>query len=205
MKSLCNNKMIIIKPADKGSAIVIQDRFQYMWECNRQLTDKNYYIPLKQPLFPKTAELIKEILERLQQQGYINAKQKKYLIGTEKPRARRFYTLPKVHKDPKDWKRPHQIPPGRPIVSDCNSESYYTAEYLDYFFNPLSTTHPSYIKDTYDFINKIRQITIPQEAYLFTMDVNNLYTNIDISTVIETIKIIFLQNRNPRTNRTTKN
>ncbi|KAG7490778.1 hypothetical protein JOB18_042220 [Solea senegalensis] len=63
--------------------------------------------------------------------------------------------LPKIHKDPVKWSKPHVIPPGRPIVSDCSSETYRTAEYLDFFLNPLSTTHPRYIKDTYDFIDKI--------------------------------------------------
>lgn len=69
-------------------------------------------------------------------------------MGDTVPRARLFYMLPKIHKDPAKWSKPHKIPPGRPIVSDCSSETYRTAEYVDHFLNPLSTTHPSYIKDT---------------------------------------------------------
>lgn len=194
LKSLYNNKHIIIKPADKGSAIVIQDRFQYLWECHRQLADKEYYIPLKKPLYIETATQIRTIIEELQRKKFINAKQKKYLIGKDPPRPRRFYTLPKIHKNPKEWKKPFQIPPGRPIVSDCDSESYYTAEYLDFFLNPLSITHPSYIKDTYDFIDKIRKLIIPKEALLFTMDVNSLYTNIEIKEGIKTIEEKLAQN-----------
>lgn len=64
LKSLRNNGQIIIKPADKRSAVVIQDRFQYLWECNRQLADRNYYIPLNELLFPKTAKLIKKNLRQ---------------------------------------------------------------------------------------------------------------------------------------------
>lgn len=67
-----------------------------------------------------------------------------------------------------------------------------------FFFNPLSTIHPSYIKDTYDIISKIRKLTISQEAYLFTMDVNNLYTNIDIPEGIKTIEELFLQYPDPK-------
>ena len=68
--------------------------------------------------------------------------------------------LPKIHKDPTKWSKPHEILPGRPIVSDCSSKTYYTAKYLNYYLNPLSIRHPSYIKDTYDFIAKIRTLKI---------------------------------------------
>lgn len=58
--------------------------------------------------------------------------------------------------------------------------------------NPLSTKHRSYIRDSYAIISKIRKLIIPQDTYLFTMDVN-LYTNIDIAEGIEVIKGIFLK------------
>lgn len=140
------NKHIIIKPADKGSSVVVLDRFQYLWEGNRQLSDRKYYKPLRQPIFPQKIPMIIKIIDRLHQNKYINLKQKKYLIGQAKPRPKRFYLLPKIHKNPASWSNPWEIPPGRPIVSDCGSETYYTAEYIDYFLNPLSTKHLSYIK-----------------------------------------------------------
>lgn len=37
---------------------------------------------------------------------------------------------------------------------------------------------PSYIKDTTDFINKLKNIRLKQESYLVTLDVASLYTNI---------------------------
>lgn len=36
------------------------------------------------------------------------------------------------------------------IVSDYNSETYLTAEYIEYFLNLISRHHPSYLKDIYD-------------------------------------------------------
>lgn len=41
--------------------------------------------------------------------------------------------LPKIHKPPTDWPIPGKCPLGRPIISDCGSESYGSAEYLDHF------------------------------------------------------------------------
>lgn len=112
-------------------------------------------------------------------------------MGNPQPRARLFYLLPKIHKDPAKWSRPHVIPPGRPIVSDCDSETYHTAEYIDSFLNPLSCRHPSYIQDTYDFIQKVSGLHVPSNSFLFTLDIDSLYTNIDINEGIQTVKNIF--------------
>lgn len=193
LKRLRDNKHIVIKPADKGSSVVILDRFQYLWEGNRQLADRKHYIPLKQPIYPQTIPMIVKILDQLHLKKYLNLKQKKYLIGQHNPRPRRFYWLPKIHKSPEKWSKPWEIPPGRPIVSDCGSETYYTAEYIDYFLYPLSIKHKSYIKDTYDFVNKIRQTQIPLNSFLFTMDVNSLYTNIDTTEGMKAVQKTFLQ------------
>ncbi len=92
-----------------------------------------------------------------------------------------FYLLPKIHKKPESWTVPFKIPAGRPIVSDCGSESYRVAEYIDYFLNPLSHTHSSYVKDTYDFVNKLHTVKAPSNSFLFSIDVDSLYTNIGVS------------------------
>jgi len=77
-------------------------------------------------------------MDDLYDKRFINAKQRNYLRGDSEPRARIFYMLPKIHKDPAKWSIPHKVPPGRPIFSDCSSETYHTAEYLDFFLYPLS-------------------------------------------------------------------
>lgn len=198
LQSLQQNRNIIIKPADKGSAVVIMDREQYLWEGYRQLNDTTYYMKLSSPIYLQTIPLVEKIVQRLLEKRFINRKQKAYLLGKEEPRARLFYMLPKIHKDPAKWSKPFEIPQGRPIVSDCSSETYYTAEYLDYYLNPLSTKHPSYLKDTYHFVEKIKQLDIPANSWLFTMDVESLYTNIDILEGIQSIKNIFLKYPNSR-------
>lgn len=89
--------------------------------------DRNY-IQLDKPIYIETIPMIKQIAQTLHDKKFINAKQKTYLIGSEEPRARRSYMLPKIHKEREKWSEPYETPPGRPIVSDCNSETYYTAE-----------------------------------------------------------------------------
>ena len=191
LKDLANNKNIVIKPADKGSIIVVMDRQQYLWEGKRQLENKKYYSKLKKPIYLETLTQIIPIFQKLHEKKFINAKQRNYLIGDSEPRPRYFYLLPKIHKDPANWSKPFKIPPGRPIVSDCSSETYRSAEFIDFYLNPLATKHKSYIKDTYDFIEKVKKLQIAPNSILFTIDVDSLYTNIDTKEGIQAVKNIF--------------
>ena len=197
LKELQTNRQIILKPADKGSAVVLMDREDYVWEGNRQLNNSNYYRKLDTPIYMDTKDIVKEILEKMKEEGYITKEQQLYLT-VDSPRQRRFYLLPKIHKNRADWSKPGEIPPGRPIVSDCDSETYRIAEYIEHHLNPISVLHPSYIKDTYHFLEKIKNIRIPQSAYLFTMDVESLYTNIDTTLGLETVKNWFQKYPRPK-------
>lgn len=198
LKELKRAKHIIIKPADKGSAVVILDREQYIFEVQRQLNDVIYYKKLDKPIYIETIPMVDKILKTLKKKKFINAKQVEYLKGDLQPRERRFYVLPKIHKDPQKWTVPFEIPPGRPIVSDCGSETYFTAEYLDVYLNPLSTKHPAYVKDTYHFVEIVKSLRIPSNSYFFSMDVNSLYTNIDIQAGLNAVKKMFEKYPDPK-------
>lgn len=198
LRELRDTKHIVIKPADKGSAVVILSRDQYIFEVERQLNDTNYYKKLDKPIYLDTIPRVNEILDSLKRKKFINGKQRRYLIGEAEPRERLFYILPKIHKDPEKWTVPFEVPPGRPIVSDCGSETYFTAEYLDYYLNPLSTKHPAYVRDTYHFVEIVHSLRIPSEFYFFSMDVNNLYTNIPIEAGIQCVKNIFQKYPDPK-------
>lgn len=195
LSNLTKRQDVIFKPADKGSKIVILDKTQYLIEANRQLQNGNHYRPLSRSLQSETQVLIRGIVEDLYRKKYISSKQRFYLFGPYPPRPRKFYLLPKIHKDPGTWTVPHKIPPGRPIVSDCGSESYRVAEYIDHFLNPLSQRHESYIKDTYEFVNKIKTISVPAGALLFTIDIDALYTNINTHLGLQAVAQVF--NRYP--------
>lgn len=90
------------------------------------------------------------------------------------------------------------MPEGRPIVSDTNSETYRISEYIDSFIKPLSTNNPAYIKNSYDFVDKVRNQTFP-EGYLFvTGVVKSLYTNMHIDRMVETVRTAFSQHPDKR-------
>ena len=133
LKQLRKNPFIVIKPADKGSSSVIMDKDNYISEGYHQLDNPPDYKKLDKPIFHSTGQKINEILSDLHQQNFISSKQLLYLKPPLEPRARRFYLLPKIHKPLDKWPIKNQMPPGRPIISDCDSESYKVAEYIDHF------------------------------------------------------------------------
>jgi len=76
LTELMNNKHIVIQPADKGSAVVVLGRDQYITEVNRQLNNKTYYKKLTDPIYLQTVPRVQDILDRLQKDKFITAKQK---------------------------------------------------------------------------------------------------------------------------------
>ena len=123
----------------------------------------------------------------MKSEKFISKKQLHFLRAKDTDRARTFYLLPKIHKPRDKWPQPN-MPEGRPIVSDCGSESYNVSQYIDSFIRPISIRHSSYLKDTYDFISKIRGQKIPKNALLVTADVSSLYTNMNIDRTLQVTK-----------------
>ncbi len=197
LKKLKSNPNIIIKKADKGTAVVIQDKDNYISEVNRQLSDHQIYEEIEEFKFPQTAEKIKNILLDLRKKCVISERQLKYLLPPPDPRPRRLYTLPKIHKPPEKWI--NNIPPGRPIVSDINSESYNVSKFIDHYLKPIATKHDSYIRDTTDFLNKLKTVTANPKALLVTLDVQNMYPSIPTAPGVKTVTDAFREN--PQTGR----
>ena len=198
LKKIKQNPEIILKPADKGSATVILDRENYVAEGNRQLNNPNHYIRLDQPIFQTTSKKIDSILQDLHNHNFISAKQLLYLRPSPDSRPRRMYMLPKIHKSLDKWPFPNKMPPGRPIISDCSSESYAVSEYIDHFLQDISRTHASYVKDSSDFISKLGNVKTKPDTLLITLDVESMYTNIDNERGLAAVKNAFLANPDPR-------
>ena len=116
---------IIIKPADKGNSVVLQNREDYIKEGVRQLNDTKFYRKTDTDLTASHSEQITRTLQQMQNLGEISTKYFKYLTGF-KPRTARFYMLPKIHKGVNP-------PPGTPIISGNNSPTERISQFVDHF------------------------------------------------------------------------
>ena len=171
IKNLAQNTIVVIKPADKGGAIVIQNREDYVMEGERQLSDPRFYKKVDKDLTTTHNSEIVSQLELMRTRGEITQKVKDYLI-VDKPRTSQLYLLPKIHKK--------QTPvPGRPVVSANESPTKRISAFVDLFLAPLVKQSKSYVKDTSDFLRKLNDIdSITEKDILVTLDVSSLYTNI---------------------------
>jgi hypothetical protein len=169
---------IIIRPADKGSAVVVQDRETYIAEANRQLTNPMFYMKVEEDLTPKHRGEVLAYIDKMFEEGDLDVSVVNYLHEQENKTAR-FYLLPKIHKG-------ISPPPGRPIVSANGCATERISQLVDHFLNPLSSLHKSYVRDTTHFLNILKKIgTVPSNSLLVTFDVCSLYTNIPIKEGIQ--------------------
>ena len=194
LNSLKNNRDIVIKKADKGSAVVILNRKDYIREGLRQLNDTNFYEEQDVDLTNYHINLVKIQVENMLKSKEIDSKCAEYLI-TENPRTANFYLLPKIHKGTIP-------PPGRPIVSanDCPTERI--SQFVDHFIQPLIPILKSYIKDSGHFLWLLDNLQLPPNTILCTLDVTSLYTNIPNSEGIAAVRQQLAQHRHPFENPT---
>ena len=85
------------------------------------------------------------------------------------PRIPVFYTLTKIHK-------PTLVE--RPIISGCDGPTQRLSSFVDKLLQPVAQIQDSYLKDTTHFIRFIESTRVPRNAFLVSMDVTSLYTNI---------------------------
>ena len=167
---LKNDKTIVIKGADKGSAVVVWDRDDYIQEAEKQLGDKEIYEEVSndpQPLI----NTIHRAVEKIRKRGDLSADNIKYFMVKD-PKFARFYLLPKIHK------RLENVP-GEPCISNSGFYTENISAFLDFHLQPLTREVESYIKDTNDFLKKLCSLTdLPSDTILCSVDVVGLYPNI---------------------------
>ena len=162
---------LIVKPADKGGAIVIWPRDAYLAEAYRQLNDSNHYLKLTYDPTLETLAETKRLANKLHTSDIIDNTTHKFLTIDNQARTPQLYLLPKIHK---------QDNPGRPIISGCGGPTVKLSQYADHLLKPLLKHIPSYIQDTTDFLRRIFSLNqdLPDNIILITFDVKSLYTNI---------------------------
>ena len=181
LQNLMEDDTIVIKPADKGSAIVIWDKDDYIKECDKQLGDQSVYEPCNDFKPTIINNKIKSILTKMKSSKEIDKKIFEYLL-VKKPQLGRFYLLPKIHK------RTFNVP-GRPVISNNGTATENISEFLDFHLKQIIPTIPHILEDTRDFLVRLNNLPdIPKEAILVSFDVVGLYPHIPHEEGIEIMK-----------------
>ena len=191
LECLSKREDLVFKKADKGSSIVIMDKENYIEEALSQLNKPKYYQEIPGPIFKDTFEEVNSILDDLQRTGWLDPLQVHYLRPKDTARERLFYTLPKVHKSQEKWPKSFLIPPGRPVVSDVESDSHRIGTYIDDCLKPISDLHPSYIRNTDHFLEQLRSQAFHENCWLVAIDVESLYTNIQPGRGLQALQNVY--------------
>ena len=117
MRGLAEDHSIVIKPAYKGSCVVVWDKLDYLSEAENHLKDGNTYNYVKfgdnelVKLVEKSSQMFKQLLS----EQNISSSEFKYFSYNYKKSTYldKMYLLPKIHK------RLESVP-GCPFIFNCS-------------------------------------------------------------------------------------
>ncbi|XP_075709805.1 uncharacterized protein LOC142743193 [Rhinoderma darwinii] len=180
MKSLQNNHQIVIRSADKGGGIVIQDRSVYIKEAYRILSDTTFYEKLVNNTIPSDLIEYNHLIGSAFTKGLLSKKEKQFL-SVSFPNTTFLYHLPKIHKSVSS-------PPGRPIISGIGSLTSNLSHFIDLHLQPFVLELPSFLKDSSQLIRDLNNFNGSynfSKVSFLTADVSALYLNIPHTLGIE--------------------
>ena len=182
IKELKRDRDHIVLTVDKGVAMVIMDRQDYISKANTLLSQNMYRSIPWDPTNTIKNKLI-TILKRVKTQAGLNNQTYKsmYPTGCVPPK---FYGLPKIHKPDT---------PLRPIVSSCGSVTYGVAKELAKILKPLVGKSPHHINSIQDFVEQVKHITLVPGECLSSYDVSALFTSVPIDPVLKVIKDLLVK------------
>lgn len=174
---LKQNPEIIVLNADKGNVTVLMEKTDYLEKMSSLLNDTTTYQQLSKH---NTIALQKEannFFDEWVKESRIDEIYAKNL-KTHNGFVAKLYGLVKIHKN-------NSI---RPILSCIGSPLYNLAKFLSNIFKPSVGLKDSHIKNSTEFVEKIKNIKLPPGYILISLDVTSLFTNIDTKLILKLVE-----------------
>ena len=203
---LQKEKIIVIKPCDKGAGIMILDYLVYMRACYEHLMSekilsdgeiKKYYCRVDNMDLEYTKVKIRNLVQEGLDNDILSKEEYTAMLADEKEAAK-FYCTFKVHKK----HEPMTAPPPRPIVSGSGSVTENIATFVEYHIKDIAKEHEAYLQDTPDFLRYVEKVNNEQgledDHILVTWDVVGLYNNILHEEGLESLNEALETRNNPK-------
>ena len=142
VRSLADDRSIVIKKADQCSSVLVWDRWDYIKEAEKQLGDSTLYkeISYNKKILSQLVDSSNKYFKKLNNSGYVSYKEMKYFTYEYKKACNigKLYLLPKIHK--RLFNQPR-----RPVISNCETPTEKVSEFLDHHLKLVMQKELSYI------------------------------------------------------------
>ena len=178
MKQLKADQDRMVLTADKGVALVVMDKKDYIKKAKELLEDTNTYRVIKNDPTSKLKNRLVTMLRKIKNETGMqeNNYRRMYPTGASPPK---FYGLPKIHKS--------NIPL-RPIVSSIGSVSYGVAKELARIIKPLMGNSHHHVQNSTQFAEEMKTMKIEEGECITSYDVTALFTSIPVPSALNIIK-----------------
>lgn len=185
IKKIGKDETVVIKPADKGSGVVILDTDEYIRKC-QEILDSPDYVKLEDDPLEEWSTLVDGVIAEGIRLGLWSQAHGAWL-KVKDPKMPVLYGLPKVHK---------AGVPLRPVVSSINCPTMHLAKLIDITLQPLVTSSKVYLRDTKHFLQVLEGLKSQDlsNCKLFSLDVEALYPSVPHEGAVEAVKTLLMDN-----------
>ena len=153
-------------------------RTDYNDKVNNLLQDVNTYLVRPKDTTTKIQNKVNSLVKKWEKNKLINNLLAKDLKSSNAVPSR-FYGLPKIHKEGN---------PVRPIVSYVGSPTYNLASFFSTIISKNTTPPKLKIINSFELVQKLKNVNVPDNFVLASLDVVSLFTNIPKEAAISAVK-----------------
>jgi hypothetical protein len=182
MKWLKSNTDIVVCNADKNLGPVVMEKTKYIeYAFNEHLNDKNTYRQLDKHEANSRMLKVENDIIIFTDLFKLDEHDSQYIIRTTLENSLKpsyMYLLAKIHKNPTTT---------RAIISYSGSLCHGISKWLDIELQKI-VKHMSYVaKSSAEVVQELKELNLPTNAQLFTMDATSMYTNIHLGHALPVI------------------
>ena len=161
--------------SDKGNAVLIMNRKDYICGMNNIINDQSKFKLLTEDPTSLREGQLQRFLRKLKNEMFFNDDVYKSVYPTGS-RPARMHDLPKLHK------MFDSVPAFRPILSSIGTYNYQLAKFLGKLLDDLIPNDHS-TKDTFSFAEELKRVSVTNK-YMVSYNVTSLFTNIPLEETI---------------------
>ena len=172
---LKSNPNIFFTEADKGNVTVGMSRVDYKSKRLTLFGEESTYKIIRRNPIRRLQKSVYKILSDFNENDYLNFKYNPLQLTQTDTMLAKAYSLPKIHKPDA---------PLRPVISTIGSPLHFLSKIIyDEIKNALPTPK-SHINNSFEFIQRISNLHIPDDYIIISLDVSSMFTNITCSDVL---------------------